>query len=277
MTPVAITTVATTTAPTECISVTFATGHSSSLTARQISRRGALDTKATITVTCDVTEVKVTWEVKNKTFTTKRQDTIWAFDFTSKAYSTLKLSATALEPGVYSVHVTAVYSDGANTSDVTYVNVMQSPLEVAIDGGTYRTVKWGQTLLVDALSRSFDPDSETVLDRTGLSFSWTCTKTISNVEVDVPSWVTSWTSLSAAVDGYIYLDTAVLTPATYTVNVNVTKDVRSTAASQTIRVIDGFVPDIKIRYEYRNLILGKLATLIPAIENNIIIKMLDII
>ena len=229
-----------------CITIKLPAGHGTITSARSVSRSVSLQTQAVITFSCPAADITLTWLLRQEAQTDVSQQTISMPDpAATKTTARKSWPGLSLAAGVYSIQVTAMHlTANATDSDTTYVNVKRAGLEAIIDGGSSRTVSVNKVMHVDARSRSHDP--ETSLVKTGLSFVWAC------VDSDGASCQTRFdagrTSQSAAHDGYVYIRTASLGVGTYLFTVIVTKDTRNTSASQTVRIVAGYIPEVKLRW-----------------------------
>lgn len=163
--------------------------------------------------------------------------------------SSLTIPAFSLDPGEYIFQLTATIADiGTNNADHTFIKIAGADIEASIAGGDLRTHDWGQRLVLDA-TESRDPLQ---LGQEHLTFVWFCEVTEMNPDIiksdvgcfgngkDVVEYTGNVFSIEAK---SLYMETTYL----FTVNVSSVESGRWSTATQTIIVLMGNPPDIRIR------------------------------
>ena len=131
--------------------------------------------------------------------------------------------------------------------DAMYISLVASPLQAKIMGGTVRTFQRGTIVNLDAVTKSYDPDTEDRADKAGMTFSWKCAKKMAASE-DTTSidCETVMTSESAAAAGVIVVNTRNLATGDFVFSVTLAKDTRTVTTRQTLQIVDGLVPNVTV-------------------------------
>nr|XP_015208539.1 PREDICTED: polycystic kidney disease and receptor for egg jelly-related protein isoform X2 [Lepisosteus oculatus] len=173
----------------------------------------------------------------------------------SASKSFLYIPKCSLEYGMYMMNLTvSVFIQNSNlnvtNTDSLFVDVMKSPLKAVIKGGSYRTVGFNATLVLNG-SLSADPDVMNPFD--GLHFSWYCSRKPMDLEAMTLSpnnachpdqFEIRWPPSSKA--------TVEIMPellkggAVYHFRLSVQKDGRESHFNQAINVLPGPQPEIQL-------------------------------
>ena len=163
--------------------------------------------------------------------------------------SSLTIPAFGLGPGEYIIQLTVTIADiGTNNADRTFIKIGGADIEARIAGGDLRSHDWGQRLVLDA-TESRDPLD---LEKEDLNFAWFCEITKINPDI-VKSDVGCFGNGEGHVEytGKVFFiePKSLYESTTYFFVVNVSSAVtgRWSTATQTITVLMGNPPDIRIR------------------------------
>lgn len=163
--------------------------------------------------------------------------------------SSITIPASVLDPGKYIFKVTVTISDVyATKADYTYIEIGSTDIEAHIAGGNVRSHGWEQHLSLDA-TESRDP---LFTENEELDYSWLCSITEGNGAV-ISSRLGCFGNGENQVEftGKVFtLSPRSLFEATtyvFTVNVSSEKTGRWSTATQTVKVLMGNPPNIKIR------------------------------
>ena len=163
--------------------------------------------------------------------------------------SSLIIPAWGLDPGEYIFQLTVTINKvGINNADYAFVKIAGADIEARIAGGDLRSHDWGQRLLLDA-SESRDP---LLSGDDDLTFVWFCKITTISPGI-VQSGFDCFGNGESQVEytGKVFpIEAKNLFEATtylFTVKVSSAKSGRWSNATQTVMVLMGNPPDIKMR------------------------------
>ena len=163
--------------------------------------------------------------------------------------SSITIPPLGLDPGEYIFLLTVIISGvGVSNADFTYIKIAGSEIEARIAGGNLRSHDWNQWLLLDA-TESHDP----LLPKNGvLDYAWFCVITEGGVGIVTPGsdcFSNGKNQVEFTGKVFTVAPRSLIEATTYvfTVNVSSTGTDRWSTANQTVKVLIGSPPDIKIR------------------------------
>ena len=163
--------------------------------------------------------------------------------YASSSGDYLKGSASILDVGLNQINVQMKTSESRELETFLFVEVLDVSLVAVIDGGSIRSVSYGDVIKLDGSTFSYDPETSRLL-KSDLTFLWTCV-------VQTLPCNEHFSDRSA---GVVYFDTSTLNITTVDITLVISKGSRSTTAIQQINIIDGYLPQMGIRYAIEYII-----------------------